>query len=164
MLILEHFSESFQRDPFARQNKIYNYTSYERQSLEIDFVYTKWVSNVLIFNSLSSYDIFDVPTPTYRLVEIPSGSGQLLFLSVWSRKSPVKLNIFTFSFFLFYTSWSNACNFGYFDGSHLRSDWPPRSRSLSGASHVPISIFFSVSANRKPINIPTRYGLNQNYD
>ena len=49
-------------------------------------------------------------------------------------------------------------------GSHLRSDWSSGSRSSSGASHVPISIFFSVSANRKPINIPTRYGLNQNYD
>ena len=36
--------------------------------------------------------------------------------------------------------------------SRLGSDWPSRSRSLSGASHVPISIFFSVSANRKPIN------------
>ena len=44
------------------------------------------------------------------------------------------------------------------------SDWPSGSRSLSGASHVPISIFFSVSANRKPINIPTRIGLNQNCD
>ena len=44
------------------------------------------------------------------------------------------------------------------------SDWPSGSRSLSGASHVPISIFFSVSANRKPINLPTRYWSNQNYD
>ena len=77
--------------------------------------------------------------------------------------SPVKLDNFTFLvFFILY--FMVKCMWFRLLGSHLRSDWPSRSRSSSGASHVPISIFFSVSANRKPINIPTRIGLNQNCD
>ena len=54
-------------------------------------VYAKWVSNVRIFNSLSSYDIFDVPTPTYRLVENSSSSGYLFFLSFSQFKNRVNL-------------------------------------------------------------------------